>query len=177
MDLTKKDRVILINQYRILAALNPDESDHYKELISILEHGYNIFYSKVDEWISDDMPSSAGKFVLNVLGLYRAIEDFKRTYTGDSFSKEYFRFFRGFDGNNETEYLSFTRFLIETQGKFSEQRAYLKENDNLNSHMPTATKYKGMLNKWMAFNESYTLTEAQVLEILKADRDETHRDG
>ena len=77
MELTKKDRVLLINQYKVLAALNKDEEAYYLELIEVLERGYEIFYSLVDEWISEDMPEDEGRFVLNILDLYRAIEDVK----------------------------------------------------------------------------------------------------
>jgi len=170
MELSKKDRLLLINQYKILSLLDSGESDHYKELIEILESGYEIFYPMVDQLISDDMPSEKGKFVLEVLGMYRAIEDLKRIKYNEDISKEHFSFFRGFDGNEETEYMSFTRFLIEIQGKFSEQIQYLKDNDNLNSHMQTIDKYSGMLKKWEELGKNYQLTEEQVLEILKAER-------
>lgn len=168
MELTKKDRIFLINQYRILSALNPGEAEHYKELISILQDGYKIFYPLIDEWIDEDMPEEEGRFVLNILSLYRAIEDYKRRHGNAEFREEPFQIFRGFDGNNETDYMAFCRFLIETQGKFSEQKAYFSENDNLNSHMPTSDKYRAMLEKWREFDESYNLTKDQVLEIIKA---------
>ena len=49
MKLQKKDRLLLINQYKILAALDKGEESHYLELIEILERGYSIFYSMIDE--------------------------------------------------------------------------------------------------------------------------------
>ena len=78
MHFTKKERLILINQYKILSKLCPDDSEHYNELREILEDGYEIFYSQIDEWISQDMSKSEGEFVLEILNLYRAIEDYKR---------------------------------------------------------------------------------------------------
>ncbi|HUF63382.1 MAG TPA: YfbU family protein [Verrucomicrobiales bacterium] len=168
MELTKKDRLLLINQYQILSTLNPGESAHYLELIEILEDGYAIFYSLIDAGISDDMPESEGRFVLDVLNMYRAIEDFKRKNSREICSEEYYRFFRGFDGNEETKYMAFARFLVETQKKFTEQKTYLKENDNLNSHMPTIHKYRAMLSKWRKFGNTFSLGEVQVIEIVKA---------
>lgn len=170
MELSKKDRIVLINQYRILSYLDSNEAEHYKELIDILENGYQIFYSLIDQWVSEDMPEEKGKFVLDVLSMYRAIEDFKRKNKSELVSGEYFSFFRGFDGNEETEHMSFTRFLIEIQGKFSEQKPYLKDNDNLNSHMPTIEKYKSMLAEWNSLGKAYQLTEEQVMIILQAER-------
>lgn len=145
MELSKKDRVLLINQYKILAALDKGDESRYLELIDILEHGYSIFYSLVDEWVSKDMPEEEGRFVLNVLDLYRSIEDVKRSTRDTRLLEHHFAVFPGFDGNNESEYLGFCRFLIEKQGKFQEQEQYLAKNDGMNSHMPMIEKYRRML--------------------------------
>ena len=101
MKLQMKDRLLLINQYKILAALDKNEESHYLELIEILEHGYSIFYSMVDEWISEDMPEEEGRFVLDILDLYRAIEDVKRSSKDSRLLTHTFGVFPGFDGNNE----------------------------------------------------------------------------
>lgn len=168
MDITKKDRIILINQYRILAALNHDEADHYNELIIILEKGFEVFYSMIDEWISDDMPSDEGKFVLDILDLYRSIEQLKRKSKSYEFLTHSHAIFRGFDGNHETSYMGFARFLIEQQGKFVEQEEYLSKNDNMNSHMPMIGKYRSMLSIWNELEKPWELNEEQALRILNA---------
>lgn len=168
MNLTKKDRVFLINQYRILAALKEDEADHYNELISILENGYEVFYYMIDEWYSDSMPSDEGRFVLNILDLYRAIENLKRSTKSAELNDHYYSFFRGFDGNDETQYMGFARFLIEKQGKFFEQEQYLRRNDNLNSHAPMIDKYRRMLIAAESINDIWEMSIEQALQILEA---------
>ncbi|WP_314915148.1 YfbU family protein [Acinetobacter harbinensis] len=148
MKLTKldvKDRLILINQYKILSKLEPTEANYYKELIEILENGYEIFYSLLNQWIDEEMPRDKSRLVLDILDLYRALEDLKRKTKDDRLLKHFYGKFNGFDGNNESEYLSFTRFLIEVQGKFQEQKQYYYENDHLNSHCPMLDKYERML--------------------------------
>jgi uncharacterized protein YfbU (UPF0304 family) len=168
MEITKRDRLILINQYRILASLNKAEADHYEELISILENGYTIFYSLLDEWISDDVPEEEGRFVLEVLDLYRGIEDVKRATKDSRLFAHYYAYFRGFDGNNETEHMSFCRFLIEKQGKFQEQRQYLLRNDNLNSHMPMTGKYRRMLVEANSLPDKRRMSADDALRVLDA---------
>lgn len=168
MDLSKKDRVFLINQYRILALLEPNEASHYEELIEILDNGYQVFYSMVDDWISDDMPEREGELVLDTLSLYRTIEYHKRNNQDDEVEKHSESYFHGFDGNSETEYMAFARFLIIKQGKFSEQEPYLKQNDSCNSHMPKVEKYRRMLETWKSFDRDYNLTKEQVLKILNS---------
>lgn len=168
MKLSKKDRVLLINQYKLLAALYKEEEAHYRELIGILENGYEIFYSMIDEWISDDMPTDEGKFVLNILELYRAIDDLKRSSKNQKLAEHPYSFFRGFDGNNETEYMGFCRFLIDEQGKFQEQQQYFLKNDHLNSHMPMIDKYKRMLEVAGDISDVWNMTVEDALGILEA---------
>jgi uncharacterized protein YfbU (UPF0304 family) len=168
MDLTKKDRLFLINQYKILAFLNPDEAKYYDELIEILQNGYAIFYSQLHEWISDDVDAEAGRFVLDILNLYRAVENIKRSTKDEALIKHYYSFFHGFDGNNEGEYFLFCRFLIETQGKFQEQLPYLGQNDNLNSHTPMTGKYQRMLEASKRVSSIWEMTPEEALRILDA---------
>jgi uncharacterized protein len=168
MNLSKKDRVLLINQYKLLAALYKEEEAHYRELISILENGYEIFYSMIDEWISGDMPTIEGKFVLNILDLYRAIDDLKRSSKSQELADHQYSFFLGFDGNKETEYMGFSRFLIDEQGMFEEQQQYFLKNDHLNSHMPMIGKYKRMLEVAATVPEVRSMTVQDALRILEA---------
>ncbi|MEO4187099.1 YfbU family protein [Acinetobacter pittii] len=169
MKLDKKDRLVLINQYKILAKLEVNDAHYYKELIEILENGYEIFYSLLDQWLDEEMPYEESRFVLNILDLYRAIEDLKRRTKDEELIQHSYCIFKGFDGNNETEYLGFTRFLIEIQGKFQEQKQYYYQNDHLNSHFPMLDKYKRMLDK---VNEEriviWQMNTEQALSILNA---------
>jgi uncharacterized protein YfbU (UPF0304 family) len=165
--LSKKDRLLLINQYKILAALNKDEESHYLELIEVLESGYSIFYFLVDQWVSNDMPEDDGRLVLGILDLYRAIEDVKRSTQDKKLLEHDYAFFRGFDGNNETEHMGFCRFLIEKQGKFQEQKPYLLKNDNLNSHCQMIDKYRRMLDAAKTI-DIWNMSAMQALQILEA---------
>jgi len=166
MELTIKERIQLINQYNILASLNPSDTNHYEELIEILENGYEIFYSQIEGWVSESMPSSEGKFVLDVLSLYRAIEDYKRQNPSHALEEHHWGHFVGFDGNNETAYMGFARFLIHKQKKFSEQKKYLEINDDCNSHSQTVEFYKRMLVKWEEMDKKFELNDEEVHKIL-----------
>ena len=168
MKITKRDRLILINQFRILASLNKNEADHYEELIDILENGYSIFYSQLDQWIADDTPEDEGRFVLEILELYRRIEEVKRVFKDPKIMLHQFSFFHGFDGNNETQYMNFCRFLIEKQGKFQEQKQYLINNDNLNSHTPMIEKYRRMLNAAKLLPSRWSMSIDHVFQVLEA---------
>ncbi|QZA81090.1 YfbU family protein [Deefgea piscis] len=168
MEISKKDRLILINQYRILAKLDNEDAEFYNEAIDILENGYAIFYNQIIGGISDEMSEIDGKFVLNILDLYRAIEDLKRTTKDHELINHRYSIFPGFDGNNETEHMSFCRFLIQKQNKFIEQQQYMVKNDNLNSHIPMIDKYTRMLEKSKELNNIWQINVEQALNILSA---------
>lgn len=166
LELSKKDRVLFINQYEILKVLDADNADHYEELIEILTNGYAIFFSKVDEWVFDEMDVSQGRLVLDTLDMYRAFANHFRENPGSPSAQHDWATFRGFDGNEETEYMSFACFLIEKQGKFDEQRE--NENVGFNSHSPSLPKYRRMLAAWQDNDRAFDLDAAQVAQILDA---------
>jgi uncharacterized protein YfbU (UPF0304 family) len=166
MNLSKKDRVLFINQYEILKRLDPDSAAQYEELIEILTAGYKIFYSKLDEWVFDEMEVSEGRFVLETLDMYRALANYFRTNPDDRSAKNLWATFPGFDGNEETKYMSFTCFLIEKQHKFQEQLE--SGNVGFNSHSPCLPKYRSMLAVWETTGRTFDLDATQVARILDA---------
>lgn len=56
--------------------------------------------------------------------------------------------FPGFDGNNEYDLLGAARFLVEELGRFSTFKGR-----ELNSHMPSADRYRRMLEKYSAVRD------------------------
>jgi uncharacterized protein YfbU (UPF0304 family) len=74
--------------------------------------------------------------------------------------------FPGFDGNYETAYMGYARFLREKMDRFTSLRCM----DGLNSHFPTRDLYKAMLSAmpkrhWQ--NKPY-LTAAEIRVVLDA---------
>jgi uncharacterized protein YfbU (UPF0304 family) len=47
MELTLKDRLVLANQYRILAALYPGEAAHFEKCREAVENGYALDYGEL----------------------------------------------------------------------------------------------------------------------------------
>jgi uncharacterized protein YfbU (UPF0304 family) len=168
MELSKKDRVFLINQYEILKRLD-GENSYYTELIEILKHGYEIFYNEIDRGVSDDMPLEKCEFVLDLLNIYGYVEGYKASHPDDKDINDHLSsYFHGFDGNTEAEYLTFTRFLIHKQGKFPEQLKYKQKTDDFNSHVSVLDRYNKMIEKWKKMGKVHIITKENLLEILNA---------
>jgi uncharacterized protein YfbU (UPF0304 family) len=82
----------------------------------------------------------------------------------DPFGKQVI--FPGFDGNNESQYLSVARFLINELDRFSE----FKGRD-LNSQMPSIDAYRRMLSVFEPIQPKLVgraLTAAEIIDVLKA---------
>lgn len=145
MNLSKFERLLLINQYEILSRLDPENNDIYARNIEILEQGYKAHYSDFVEWMSDDIPEEVTNEALDILNMYRELKfsyldlDEKEKKKVDEKELK----FRGFDGNNEGVYMNYVRFFIHKLDRFDELR---DEYEDYNTHMPMLSKYRRMLN-------------------------------
>ncbi len=169
MNLTHTERLILLNQYEILKKLDPESAEYYNEVTEILENGYSSYYEYLFKRLSPDMHKSECDFVVEVLSMYRAIEDYKRGKSTDSeVINDPFSHFAGFDGNNESECHGFAQFQIKVQKKWQEQLPYERQTDGYNSHMPVKDSYKRMLDVWKSLRKAFPLSAEQVRAILQA---------
>src|ERR1700722_14251477 len=108
LKLTKTERVILANQYRLLEILVPDESDYFAQRREIVEKGYPIHYSEIDQWFYDEMEPEASREILDILNMFRALTNAaaRKLTVGAKLR------FRGFDGNEESSEFAYVTFLV-----------------------------------------------------------------
>ena len=168
MKVTPAERLMLINQYRILEKLVPDEAAAYAEMRNALERGFTLAYEGLTRNIDKhEMTEDECKEVINIVDMYRHL---KESYDAlpdktkvDASSVE----FPGFDGNDEAEsgYASYVRHMVEHEGRWAELRN--REGD-FNSHCPMSDKYAGMLTAHSKFNRLKSLTKEEILEVVNA---------
>lgn len=75
--------------------------------------------------------------------------------------------FIGFDGNNEAEYMSIARMMIEEMGRFSTFKGR-----SLNSHSPSLERYHHMLKSWPDIRKTLhkgEMTADQMITLLSRD--------
>jgi len=166
MTLSKLERLMLHNQYKILEHLDPDNADHYVKMQEVLENGYELEYGPKTEHIRElGMSEEACTFVIKVMSMYDAIQRSYSTVGDQTGISEDATVFAGFDGNNEAEYLAYVRFLMERDDKFT----YLKVGgDNLNSHSPTLEMYRRMKTEWEQLDEKYDLSSDELRRVVNA---------
>lgn len=167
MKLSKKDRWIISNQLMILATLYPNQDETYNHMREIVESGYELNYDWITEHIysnDDVMTAKECREVIDILDMFRSLKRSHEDLEGKSGIEKANIKFRGFDGNNETKQMAYTRFLVKREGKFT----MLEQGDNFNSHIPMLSHYRKMLTEWKASNEKYNLTKKDITRIIKA---------
>jgi len=161
MKLTKIERLILANQYRILEKLYPEEARDSREAFEILQSGYTLEYDSLPPHLDSEVSEETCREVKDVLDMYRMLKNAIRDLPPGGVAPSDDAEFQGFDGNEETEHYSYALFLIETQGKWAESK-----NAELNSHTPMLERYRSMLGRWKHRNDRFNLTAEDVAHIL-----------
>ncbi len=164
-NLTKTERLALVNQYRILALLKPEEREFYEKLAHVFEWGYVIEYHQAFQGFSDEMSVEETKEVRDTLDMYssmqRAFKDFSAEQRDGIDEKDIS--FPGWDGNNESSKACYAEFLRK-DGKWE----WLKTSgsDGFNSHLPDFGQYERMLSVWRGTKDRVVLTPDEVKKIL-----------
>lgn len=170
MDLDKKDRLILANQFKILEKLYPNEAEDYQVQRKAIENGYSLQYDMIAEHLSPEMSRKDCQEVLEILSMYRAITHSATALTRNnsqlSIDTDDLKF-RGFDGNNEFKQFSYCQYFIIDLDRFRELR-YGNQYPDLNSHSPTLNKYRRMVEVWNQNGKRHELTEKQIKALIEA---------
>jgi uncharacterized protein YfbU (UPF0304 family) len=162
MELTRKERLILANQFKILEHLDKKEADFYRNAYKVLEKGYAFEYDGLFQWLGDGMSNAECTEVIDILEMHSRVNYALRTVADKSGIDEVRLRFKGFDGNNEGAQMSYAEYLIKDQGKWEEFREM-----DLNSHFPTLDHYRRMLARWKATDlASLELTNEQIRQII-----------
>ena len=164
MKLTKQERAILANQFRILEKLDSDQADMYSNNAEILEGGYEGLYSKALGSISSNTHSEEEyKEIVDILDLYRWINLSINSLTQaqkDEINLEKANF-PGFDANEGEHYSQVV--LMVKMGMYGEL-----DEHNLNSHDALSmTKYRNMMKLAQSYWSAHKYREF-TLEQIKA---------
>jgi uncharacterized protein len=168
MSLTKTERWILTNQYKILERLDPDNAEEYRTMQEVLERGYEQEYEWKTPYLYDGdsvMTEEKCLYVVNVLAMYDALQQSYQGLGNKGDIEERDVVFPGFDGNNEATYQGYAQFLRNRSSKFTDLRV---RDKNLNSHMPTLQMYNRMQDVWAQLGEGHELSADQIRAILDA---------
>lgn len=165
MELTKLDRLMLANQYRILSFLDEDSADYYDKMREALEQGYESAYAEIFRSIYDPLPQSETSLVADAMNMYFHLRRCYKALDDQTGIEEWRTKFPGFDGNDETAYMTYARYLVGREGLFSHLEA---DNEDFNSHAPIVEEYRKMIEVWKATDDRHRLTREDIISILDA---------
>ncbi len=168
MRLDRIQRLMLYNQYKIMEKLYPEEANYYKRAAQAVGDGYEHEYSYLAQNIYErGLSEDQCKFVYNVMGMHMrlkwAYDDLSNADKAEIPAHQIE--FHGFDGNNETNYLGYARWIVGDGHSFQNIR---DGGDGLNSHMPTLSRYQNMLNEWQArgLEQKQEITKEDILAVV-----------
>jgi uncharacterized protein len=162
MELTKVERLIISNQFKILEVLDPDAAIYYRRNRKTIEEGYTLHYDDFLQHIYDELPEDACTEVINILDMHsRLLFSWQNLADKNGITEDDVRFW-GFDGNNETSLLGYCTYFINDLDRFNELK-----RDNYDSHSPTIGRYRGMLGRLNEYPaQPHLLTAAQIRGVL-----------
>lgn len=169
MELPLKDRLILHNQYLILEKLYTDEAETYRRYRAALMGGYARHYSDFVQGFDDELSEEASREVLDILQMHDTLKRSYAALVDNSGIDENDIRFRGFDGNNETHLMAYTRYFITGLGHYDEFGT-----GDFNSHRVMLPVYRRMLAEWEKSADKNSLTKNDIERITAA---RTHPDS
>lgn len=163
----EKDRLILVNQYKILASLNKADAQDCNEKIIILENGFEKLYGELFEnFTKEPLSVKDCSFVMDVLEMYgTGITLSFQKLKNSTLTINDIRL-PGFNTNEEIRYYSFLLYWLETLDRYSEIQEI--SQGNYRGIGSNVGKYKKMIDKWKSFGK-YNLSEQQISELIKID--------
>lgn len=169
MELSKKERVLLINQYKILEGLYPEEAEEYANLREILEGGYSRHYTQCFSVLDAELTEQECEEVIQILEMHRRlIWSHEKLGNPDSIDREELKF-AGFDYNDSTEYkyARYAEFYMHEIGRYEELH---KENeyDDYNSHHSMINTYRRMVEVWESAEDKFDLSIEEIQRIIRS---------
>lgn len=153
------ERLILANQYEILAELN-DGDEELKRTAEYFREGYKWLYDTVLDGLSPNMSDDDANFVIDVLNVYRVLDSSYDQLSDKAGLTQADIAFRGFDGNNEPELMGFVAAL-RGSGRFTESA-----QAPLNSHAQMTAYYVRLLERYEEMGKPSLMTAEQIRELL-----------
>lgn len=161
LNLTDTERLILANQYQILARLEQDDS--YETLSENLRDGHSWLYNQtLDMMLSEELSDEDAKYVIEILDIYDTLQSSYENLTDKSGIQKHEVVFPGFDGNNEGRLLGFS-IALRKDRRFED----VVPERGKNSHMTTTHRYRKLIDKYEQMGKpNYPLTKEQILELV-----------
>ena len=167
MKLSRTERWMLANQYRIMAALDPARAARYNDCVVALEKGYAKVIDRMAEHESrDDTDHKESEEVDDILTMFEAIQRAYRVLDDPYGIDRALLQFPGFDAKTEGDYLGYARFLLEREN----WPEHLDAARDLDTRTPMLRQYRRMLDEWKRRARDGELSQRDLVAIVDAKK-------
>jgi uncharacterized protein YfbU (UPF0304 family) len=164
MKLSRLERWMLSNQYKILEALYPDEAKDYAHIRDAIESGYELEYEQIISYIYEEgLSEEECREIRAIMAMFSSLKASYNQLEDKSGIDEWKITFRGFSGNDETLQMAYAQYLRE-RGSFRD----LERGDDFNSHFPALSGYRKKLSKWRDSENEHALSKDDIIRITSA---------
>ncbi len=171
IELTPAERLILINQFRILAAIIPAEAEYFARRREVIEGGFSYEYVDELDRLVPGLTKAECIEVRDILFVFKALrESYEHLDDKDGIDPRDIKF-SGFSGNTESSQLRYVHFLVNRLTEFNEFR---NAGDRLDSHFPALDGYRRMVALWHELDRPFHLTKELIRDFIVA---RTHPDS
>jgi uncharacterized protein YfbU (UPF0304 family) len=169
VDINKAQRLTLVNQYRILALLEPTEAETHSYMASLFEMGLEEELAEWG-WLDDQIDHRIAREVIDILTMFEALE-LSATKIED-LSGDTLRWlrFRGFDHNQDFDHLRYYEASVARPGHWN----HFKDRQDLNGHSEVLPMYRRMLEEFQPIWRKklnamgYDLTKEELVTVAAA---------
>lgn len=164
MDMTPAQRLILSNQYQIMAMLDAENAAHYQRCKTIIKRGYGLQMRELDGELSQ-LPEAECRTLLAMMEMYHALHISWSNLKESQDIDPRRLVFLGFDGASEGHYLGYVRFLVESEGRYTHFPA---GSHRFDAQVPMWEKYQRMLAVWHNCPRQYHLSANEIAHVINA---------
>ncbi len=166
MNMNHAQRLILTNQYEILARLHPDRADYYQRCQTIIARGYCLQLLELEKEFGH-IDEATCREVISTLEMYHALKvSWENLEDAGQQEVPFARLdYIGYSRGHEKELADYVCFLLDVEGRFAELG---KGCSMLNSELAMRDKYQRMLAVWKDCPRHYKLSVQEIRRILNA---------
>lgn len=159
------ERLILAQQSRILAAVDPKQREDHVFVAEVFENGFTNYYGDAFTVITPEFGEQDTDYVSKIMGIYFDIQySYYHKLTEEERKEVGSVAFPGFDGNDTQDIYraQFARFCMK-HGRYESLKCM---GSDLNSHMTVGHKYRAMIRRYEEMGSPRELTADQIKNVM-----------
>ncbi len=166
MEMTNAQRLILSNQYNLMAQMDPANATKYQRLQTIVERGYELQMRELNKDFGCLVEDECRE-IIDIMEMYHAMQESNKMLAEEEQLQVDQRrlTFLGFDIATEAQYVNYVRFLVDSEGLYPQ---FDKGDHHFNSQMPMLEKYRRMHTTWRNCPRQYHLCATELTQIFNA---------